>query len=151
MEVVSLIDYVVTVKEERMSVAANTALVERYIAEVWNGGKRAELDEFLAPDYYDYSFSPPDRAGLENILAITDAAFPGHQTIIESIVGQGDTVAVCETFRGVQRGPFRALPASGKGFEVARYRFFTVADGKITSHRGLLDLPALLRQLGAGE
>lgn len=134
-----------------MSVEANTALVTRYIAAVWNGGKRAGLDEFLAPDYYDHSFEPRDRAGLERTLAITDAAFPGHRTIIESIVGEGDTVAVCETFRGVQTGPFRALPASGKPFEVARYRFFTVADGKIASHRGLLDLPALLRQLGADD
>ena len=134
-----------------MSVEANRAVVMRYIAAVWNGGRRERLGEFLAQDYYDYSFSPPDCTGLAQALAITDAAFPGHETIIESIVGEGNTVAVCETFRGVQTGPFRALPASGKPFEVARYRFFTVADGKITSHRGLLDLSALLRQLGAGD
>jgi len=134
-----------------MAVEANKALVRRYIAEVWNGGKRAGLDEFLAEDYHDYSFTPPDRAGLANVLAITDVAFPGHETIIESIVGEGDTVAVCETFRGVQTGPFRALPASGRPFAVGRYRFFTVAEGKITAHRGLLDLPALLRQLGADD
>ncbi len=134
-----------------MTVEANTALIRRYVAEVWNGGERDKLDEFLAPDYYDYSFTPPDRAGLAQVLAVTDAAFPSHETIIESIVGAGDTVAACETFRGVQTGQFRALPASGKGFAVARYRFFTVAEGKITSHRGLLDLPALLRQIGAED
>ena len=133
-----------------MTVEANKALVLRYVAAVWNGGERAGLAAFLTPDYYDHSFAPHDREGLAQVLALTDAAFPGHQTIVESIVGEGDTVAVCETFRGVHTGPFRGLSASGKGFEVGRYRFFTIADGKIASHRGLLDLPALLRQLGAG-
>jgi steroid delta-isomerase-like uncharacterized protein len=109
------------------------------------------LDDLLDPTYYDYSYEPRNRVGLERALAITNAAFPGHETIIEGIVGEGDTVAVCETFRGTHSGPFRGFPASGKQFEVGRYRFFKVINGKITSHRGLIDLPSLLRQIGVND
>jgi steroid delta-isomerase-like uncharacterized protein len=128
---------------------ANKALVRRFIEEVWNGRDMAALDQLLAPDYYDHSYMPRDRSGLEGALALTGRAFPDHETIIESIVAEGDTVAVCETFRGTHGGDFRGLPASGRQFAVGRYQFFTVAEGRITAHRGLLDLPSLLQQLGA--
>ena len=75
-------------------------------------------------------------------------AFPGHETIIEEIVGEGDTVAVCLTLRGTHSGPFRGLPASGRRFEIGGYRFYKIRDGKIASHRALLDLPGLLQQIG---
>lgn len=121
----------------------------RFIEEVWNGRDVAALDRLLAPDYHNYSFEPRNRAGLEGALALTAAAFPDNETIIESIVAEGDTVATCETFRGAHTGAFRGIPASGKRFAVGRYQFFTIADGAIVSHRGLLDLPSLLRQIGA--
>jgi len=129
----------------------NKDVVLRYINEVWNGNNLDVLGEILDPAYYDYSFEPHNREGLERTLAITNAAFPGHETLIEEIVGEGDTVAVCETFRGTHSGTFRGFPASGKPFEVGRYRFFKVTGGKITSHRGLIDLPALLRQIGMND
>ncbi|HEY8602243.1 MAG TPA: ester cyclase [Thermomicrobiales bacterium] len=132
-----------------MSVEANKALVLSYIEDVWNGRDMAALDRLLAPTYYTHSYEPRNRAGLEGTLALTTAAFPDHQTIIEAISAEGDTVATCETFRGTHTGPFRGLPASGKPFAVGRYQFFTVADGAIVAHRGLLDLPSLLRQIGA--
>lgn len=134
-----------------MSTEENKALVLRFIEEVWNGRDAAALDHLLAPDYHDYSYEPRNRAGLENALALTTGAFPDHQTIVESIVAEGDAVAVCETFRGTQTGPFRGVPASGKPFAVGRYQFFTVADGAITAHRGLLDLPSLLQQINAAD
>ncbi len=134
-----------------MSINTNKDVIIRYITEVWNGNNLDVLDDLLDPAYYDYSFEPRNREGLERTLAITNAAFPGHETIIEEIVGEGDTVAVCETFRGTHSGPFRGFPASGKQFEVGRYRFFKVVNGKITSHRGLIDLPALLRQIGMND
>ncbi len=134
-----------------MSINANKAVITRFITEVWNGNNLDVLNEILDPAYYDYSCEPRNREGLERLLAIANAAFPGHETIIEEIVGEGDTVAVCETFRGTHSGPFRGFPASGKPFEVGRYRFFKVTGGKITSHRAVIDLPALLRQIGMND
>lgn len=130
-----------------MSGEENKKIAIRFITEFWNGNNPAVLDELLDPAYYDYSFQPGNREGLESILALTNEAFPGHETIIEEIAAEGDTVALCETFRGVHAGSFRGLPASGKQFAVGRYRFLKIRDGKIVSHRGLLDLPSLLQQI----
>ncbi len=130
-----------------MSINANKDVITRFIKEVWNGSNLDVLDEFIDPAYYDYSYEPLNREGLERTLLVMQVAFPGHETIIEEIVGEGDTVAVCLTLRGTHVGPFRGLPASGKHFEVGGYRFFTMSNGKITSHRGLLDLPSLLQQI----
>ncbi len=78
-------------------------------------------------------------------------AFPDHKTIIEELVGEGDTIAICQTLRGTHIAPFRGFPASGKQIEIGGYRFFNVREGKIISHRGLIDLPALLQQIGANN
>jgi len=134
-----------------MSFNSNKDVITRFITEFWNGNNLDVLDELLDPAYYDYSSEPRNREGLERLLAITNAAFPGHETIIEEIACEGDTVAVCETFRGTHSGSFRGLPASGKQFEVGRYHFFKVTNGKITSQRGLIDLPSLLQQIGANN
>lgn len=130
-----------------MSISANKDVITRFIKEVWNGSNLDVLDEFIDSAYYDYSYEPRNREGLEHTLRFMQAAFPRHETIIEEIVAEGDTVAVCLTLRGTHVGPFRGLPASGKQFEVGGYRFFTMSNGKITSHRGLLDLPSLLQQI----
>ena len=134
-----------------MSGNANTDVITRFITEIWNGNNLAALDAFLDPAYYDYTYEPGNREGLERALLLMQTAFPGHQTIIEEIVGDGDTVAVCLTLRGTHAGPFRGLPASGKAFEIGGYRFYKIRDGKITSHRGLLDLPSLLQQIGTNN
>jgi steroid delta-isomerase-like uncharacterized protein len=134
-----------------MSINANKDMITRFITEVWNGNKLAMLDEFLDPTYYDYTYEPRNREGLERALLLMQAAFPKHETIIEEIAAEDDTVAVCLTLRGMQAGSFRGLPASGKRFEIGGYRFYKVRDGKIISHRGLIDLPSLLQQIGAND
>jgi steroid delta-isomerase-like uncharacterized protein len=134
-----------------MSINANKDVITRFITEVWNGNNLDVLDEFLDPAYYDYTYEPRNREGLERALQIMQAAFPGHETIIEELVEEGDTVAVCLTLRGTHTGPFRGLRASGKPFEIGGYRFYKVRDGKVTSHRGLIDLPSLLQQIGTND
>ena len=134
-----------------MSSNANTDVITRFITEVWNGNHLDALDAFLAPAYYDYTYEPRNREGLERALLLMQTAFPAHETMIEEIVGEGDTVAVCLTLRGTHTGPFRGMPASGKSFAIGGYRFYKLSNGKITSHRGLLDLPSLLQQIGANN
>ncbi|MEO5954038.1 MAG: ester cyclase [Chloroflexia bacterium] len=132
-----------------MSVEKNKRIVMRLIDEVWNKNNLQVLDELLDPTYFDYSYVPGNREGFERTLAVMQEAFPGHRTTIEEIVGEGDTIAVCQTLSGTHGGTFRGMSASGKQFEVGGYRFYRVVNGKIVSHRGLIDLPSLLEQLGS--
>lgn len=133
-----------------MSINTNTNkdVVTRYIMEFWNRKNVSVLDELLEPFYDEYTYEPRNREGHERALTLMNAAFPGHETIIEEIVAEDDTVAVCQTLRVTHSGPFRGVPASGKHAEIGGYRFFKVKDGKIISHRALIDLPSLLQQIG---
>jgi steroid delta-isomerase-like uncharacterized protein len=119
--------------------------------EFWNGKDASVLDELLEPSYGEYTYEPRNREGHERALELMNGAFPGHETIIEEIIAEGDTVAVCQTLRVTHSGPFRGVPASGKHIEIGGYRFFKVRDGKIISHRALIDLPSLLQQIGATD
>jgi len=95
------------------------------------------LDTFLDPTYYDYTYEPRNHEELERTLLLVQTAFPGHETLIEEIVGEGDTVAVCLTLRGTRSGPFRGLPASGKPFAIGGHRFYKVSDQNSSRlHRG---------------
>ncbi len=135
-----------------MSGNTNKDVIMRFITEVWNGNNLNRIDDLIDPAYYDYTYEPRNREGLERALALMSTAFPGHETVIEEIVGEGDAVAVCLTLRGTHTGiPFRGIAASGKRFEIGGYRFFKVRDGKIISHRGLIDLPGLLQQISMND
>jgi predicted ester cyclase len=130
---------------------ANKRVVTRYIREFWNGKNAAVLDELLDPALHEYTYEPRNRAGHESTLELMNEAFAGHETIIEEIIAEGDTVAVCQTLRVTQSGPFRDIPNTGKHAEIGGYRFFKIKDGKIVSHRALLDLASLLQQISAAE
>lgn len=100
-----------------MSTNVHKDLITCFIAEIWNGNHLEMLDDFLDPAYY-YTYEPRNRKGLEGALSLTQSAFPGYETIIEEIVGEGDTVAVCVTLSGIHAWSFRGLPASGKPFAI---------------------------------
>jgi steroid delta-isomerase-like uncharacterized protein len=131
--------------------STNKNVITQFIAQIWNGNRLDLLDEFIDPVYYDYTYEPRNREGLERALLTMQAAFAGHETTIEEIASEGDTVAVCLTLRGTHSGPFRGVPASGKQFEIGGYRFFKLMNGKIASHRGLIDLPSLLQQISTND
>lgn len=131
-----------------ISINAHKVLITRFITEIWNGNHLEMLDAFLDPTYYDYTYEPRNREGLEGALSLMQSSFPGYETIIEEIVGEGDTVAICVTLRGIHAGPFRGLPASGKPFAFGGYRFYKIKNGRIISHRALIDVPSLLQQIG---
>src|SRR5260370_35803550 len=115
----------------------NTDVITRFITEIWNGNHLDALDAFLDPAYYDSTYEPRNREGLERALVLMQTAFPGHETMIEEIVGEGDTVAVCLTVRGTHAGPFRGLPGAGKPFAIAGYPLTKVRDGQDTPSTGL--------------
>lgn len=130
---------------------ANKRVVTRYIVEFWNGKNAAVLDELLDPALQEYTYEPRNREGHESMLARMNDAFAGHETIIEEIIAEGDTVAVCQTLRVTQSGPFRGVLNAGKHAEIGGYRFFKLKDGKIVSHRALIDVPSLLQQIRVAE
>ena len=59
-----------------------------------------------------------------------------------------DLVSGRYTFRGRHTGDLMGMPATGNAFEVEAMDMIRVRDGKILEHWGLIDMPALMSQLG---
>jgi steroid delta-isomerase-like uncharacterized protein len=133
---------------EPVELQEHKELVHRFVEHVWNAKDPAAADAFLAVDYVDHAYQPPNAEGLKQIIVGTRDAFPDYVFTVEDIVAQDDRVVARMTMRGTHRGPFRGTPATGAAVEVAVYRTFRIVEGKIAEHWGLLDTATLLRQIG---
>ena len=82
-----------------MDSEANKAIVRRYI-DMWNTGNVALADEVLAPAWVDHAH--PEVTGPDSVkqaISKVRAAFPDFHITIESMVGEGDLVALRGTVR----------------------------------------------------
>ena len=106
-----------------MDAEANKTLVLRYI-EMWNTGNVALADEILALTWRDHNH--PEVTGLESVKQVvlaTRTAFPDFHITVESIVGEGDRVALRAMIQRTQRG----------NISVSRVMWFVrLADRKMT-------------------
>jgi len=67
---------------------------------------------------------------------------------IESIVAEGNTVAVRYTERGKFVASFRGVEPTGKSDEVVAMEWFEIKDGVIVRRWGARDSAAIFRQVG---
>ncbi len=67
---------------------------------------------------------------------------------IESMVAEGNIVAVRYTERGKFVAPFRGIEPTGKTYEVVAMEWFEIANGRIARRWGARDFSAICRQIG---
>ena len=82
-----------------MDIEANKSLVRRYI-EMWNTGNVELADEVLSSTWVDHAH--PEVTSIESVKQVVQkirAAFPDFCITIESILSEGDLVAL----RGIVR------------------------------------------------
>jgi len=127
-------------------------VIERYYEELFNQGRVELVPTLLHPDYVNHSPGwpglPRGRDGVALVVTAMRAAFPDLRYRIDELVVGPDAVAARTTVRGTHRGPFGALAATGRSFEVAQITIERFRDGQIVAHHRLTDELALLRQLG---
>jgi predicted ester cyclase len=86
-------------------------------------------------------------ADLKEHIRVAEAGFPGYDVIDNQIVAEGDLVAVRCTFRGVHKGEFAGIPATGKRVSSDFMIFYRVSDGLIVEHWIQMDLKGIVDQL----
>jgi hypothetical protein len=124
-----------------VSVAENERLVARVVAEVINEGNLDAVDELYAPE-----IAAAARAWVAPFLE----AFPDVRMRTVALVGEGDTVVGHFRCSGMQTGPWRGRPPSGRSFrDVREVYWWTVRDGRVVDWRGLEDDDERRRQLRA--
>jgi steroid delta-isomerase-like uncharacterized protein len=113
----------------------NKEIVRRMVEAV-NARNFAALDEVVAPDVERHSAATPgvEVHTLEQLVAFLRKdleGVPDAQQEIQSMVAEGDLVAVRALYRGTQTGPMGPFPPTGKRLEIPFLAFLRIANGKI--------------------
>jgi len=76
------------------------------------------------------------------------AAFPDLKVKIDSIEAEGDSVVVHWSGQGTHRGEFLGMAPTGRAVPFSSTDYFTIRNGKISSHSGHPDTAQVLAALG---
>ncbi len=126
-------------------------LIQRWIAEGWQKGRAAMVDELHAPAFVDHDPAGrrPDREGFKQGIAQLYAAFPDFHARIEELVI--DTAAKKITVRwrgsGTHRGPFMGHPPTGRKILFKGIEMLHIQRGRITARWGEWDGLDILDQI----
>lgn len=124
---------------------SNVELVGDFIEAFWNRSELNCVDRFLSDDYQELAYE--SKEGLKRFAATILEAFPDKRYTVEQIIGQGDKVLVRMTVKGTHQGMFFGTAPTGNSIDVTLYRQYRVENGKITEHRGWIDMVTMWHQI----
>jgi steroid delta-isomerase-like uncharacterized protein len=136
--------------EGNMSMEENKAIVRRFFEEGPSKGNISAADDLLSPDFAMHVPLPasPGVEGINEVITACRAAFEHLNVTVEDMIAEGNTVAARFTARGVHKGNFMDLPATGKPITMTGIEIFRIKDGKIVELWGEANLLGLMQQLG---
>ncbi len=135
-----------------MSVEQNIASMRRGFEEVWNKGNLSVIPEVISPQYVAYSSAAGEigrgLAYYERGVQNQRAAFPDLRYSVDSVVGQGDSLAIRLTITGTMKGKMGTNEPTGKYFALKMMLFNKYVDGKCVEATNYYDSANLYKQLG---
>jgi predicted ester cyclase len=126
---------------------ANKALVRHYLEEIYRGNLDI-LDEVISEEYVGTTGHTPPAQYRANFVAIR-RAFPDIQIRFDSLIAEGDWVAMHCTIEGTHLGEWRGIPPTGKHATWTATAFRRVRDGKIVQGYATWGWLSFLQQIGA--
>ena len=131
---------------------ANKAVVERF-AEAMNNQDFDSLDDLVAPDLVRHSQATPELnirslEQFKQFLQQNRETLPDAHQEINTMIAEGDKVAVYVTLTGTQEGPMGPFPATGKPMSSQFLGMLRLEEGKIAEMWVEWDNLAILTQLG---
>ena len=133
-----------------MSTEENKAIVHQFFEEGPSKGNLSIADTLLSPDFSIHGPLPasPGIKGIHEVITTCREAFEHLSVTIEDMVAEGDKVVARFTARGVHKGSFMDLPATGKPITLTGIEIFRIEDGKIIEIWAEANLFGLMQQLG---
>ncbi len=123
----------------------------RWVAEGWQKGRIAMVDELHAPHFIDHSAAErrADRDGFKDGIRRLYAAFPDFHALITDLVIDTTRarVAVRWTAQGTHSGEFMGCPPTRRLIAFAGIEIIHIEDGLITERWGEWNGEEILRQL----
>lgn len=135
-------------KEREMS-AANKALIERLIENVWNRLADDEVDRLVAEEYVGHPSGVLGTEAYKRFYSELHNASPDITFTIEDQVAEGDKVTTRWTARGTHLGNYAALPPSGRTFEFGGQSTHRIQGAKVVECWTNMDEAGLLRQIAS--
>ena len=141
----------------------NKAMFRRYVDEVLSPGNYDRIEEFVAPEYVNYSLGIDGEPtvgtrgpeGYRQAHLGTRASFPDLHIEIQQIVAEGDLIAVNTIWSGTHRGGCLGIAPTGKRVVWGTMLFRPISDGKMVdgwvtsaTHRRLQALGVDLSRYG---
>ena len=118
------------------STIENKQFVERYLQALSGKAKTPELvDRFVS-----------DRALAEHIHQ-AEEGFPSYEIVADELVAERDLVVLRGTFRGVHRGAFAGINATGRSVAAGLMIIYRIEGDRIVEHWMQFDGAALMTQL----
>jgi steroid delta-isomerase-like uncharacterized protein len=128
------------------------AATVRRMYELINAGDIGGFSEHLADNFVEHEMTPglaPNKDGVKKFFLMQLAAFPDLHFAVEDIIGSGDKVVARVRYTGTNKGDFMGMKASGKRADVQLIDIFLFdGSGKVREHWGVIDLMAMMQQLG---
>ncbi|MFG3349044.1 ester cyclase [Streptomyces sp. NPDC048018] len=133
----------------------NRATLERFHAAANSGDADAvakAVDEFVAPDarfHVPVATGQTGAAALKQVWEVLLRAYPDLHVAVEETIAEGDKVVTRNRVTGTHLGEYRGLQPTGRTVDYSEIFVFRFAGGRIVEIRGVVDVLAQLRQLGA--
>jgi steroid delta-isomerase-like uncharacterized protein len=126
---------------------SNKKIVLAYV-DAFNGGDIEALVKLFTPDALVWGVL--GWGEIEKVRPIWKSLIECLQINchVESIIAEGDVVAVRYTERGTFVKPFLGHPPTGKSYEMIAMEWFQIKDGLIHRRWGARDSAAQARQIG---
>lgn len=134
-----------------MSTSKNKANIRRHVDEIWNKGNLDIIPELIAPNYVAHPSSGDDVKGVEGfkqMVASSRTAMPDLHYTIDSMIAEGDIVAVRYTATGTFKGKYGDIEPTGKKMTRKDAIFHRFEKGKQVEAWTFSDTLSLYQQLG---
>lgn len=129
----------------------NAATVRRLYERI-NARDLDGFGELLAGDFVEHEVTPglaPTKAGVLDFFRMQFAAFPDVRMVPEDVFASGAKAVARVRYSGTNQGAFMGMPATGKPVDIKLIDMFLFGDdGLVHEHWGVIDLMAMMQQLG---
>jgi steroid delta-isomerase-like uncharacterized protein len=134
-----------------MSVEQNKENIRRHVEDVWNKGDLSIIPDLIAPDYVIHPNSGQEYKGTDGFKQIVEGmrnSFPDLKYTIDSMVGEGEFVAVRYSATGTFAAGYGNVAPTGKKLNRTESIFHRFKNGKQVEAWTYADSLSMYQQLG---
>ena len=132
---------------EKNAPSLNKQVVTRLFEDGFNRNDSAAIDGLVSADYADAS-GERGPAALRQVMTRLHGAFPDIHYTIDSVVAEGDEVAIRWQWSGTHRGVFRGVAPTARAVTNNGIGIFRLRDGKIVAASLETDRLGFLQAIG---